>query len=79
MSSDAWREIAATLRLSRREAEILQALFDDAKESSIAADLGISAHTVHSHIERLYRKLQVSSRVTLVVRVFNEYVTRHGR
>lgn len=76
MSDNAWRDVAAALKLSRREAEILQAMFDCEKESSIAADLGISIHTVHSHIERLYRKLNVTSRVGVVVRVFSEYLTR---
>jgi len=57
------------LRLSRRECEITQAVFDDAKEETIAAGLGISAHTVHTHLERLYRKLGVGSRASLVVLV----------
>lgn len=72
-SDDAWRHLARALRLSGRESEILQAVFDDQKESCIAANLGISAHTVHTHLERLYRKLRVSSRVALVLRVFLEY------
>lgn len=72
---DVWRDLARELRLSGRESEILQAIFDDQKESNIAANLGISSHTVHSHLERLYRKLHVSSRVTLVLRVFMAYLS----
>jgi DNA-binding CsgD family transcriptional regulator len=72
---DVWRDLAKELRLSGRESEILLGIFDDQKESSIAATLGISTHTVHSHLERLYRKLRVSSRVTLVVRVFVAYLS----
>jgi len=53
----------------------VQAVFDDQNESRIARSLGISAHTVHTHIERVYRKLGVSSRVTLVVRVFVEHLS----
>lgn len=68
-SDDMWRQITDVLRLSRRESEILKAVFDDQQESSIAAHLGISTHTVHTHLERVYRKLSVSSRVGLVVRV----------
>jgi len=74
-SDDAWRHLARVLRLSGRELEILQAVFDDQKESTIAADLGISTHTVHTHLERLYRKLRVSSRVALVVRVIAEHLS----
>jgi DNA-binding NarL/FixJ family response regulator len=73
-SDDIWRDLTRSLKLSRRESEILQAVFDDHKESLIANNLGISSHTVHTHLERLYRKLGVSSRVTLVSRVFVEYL-----
>jgi DNA-binding CsgD family transcriptional regulator len=41
----------------------------------IADHLGISPHTVHTHIERLYRKVGVASRVSLVRRVFVEYLS----
>ena len=67
--------MTGVLALSGRESEILQAVFDDQKESCIAANLGISAHTVHTHLERIYRKLHVSSRVELVVRVFAAYLS----
>ena len=71
---DTWRALAVALNLSERELQIVQAVFDDDKESVIAADLGISSHTVHTHLERLYRKLGVSSRVSLVGRVFVEFL-----
>jgi DNA-binding NarL/FixJ family response regulator len=73
-SDSIWRLLAGSLELSQREFQILQAVFDDQKESAIAANLGISSHTVHTHLERLYRKLGVTSRVTLVSRVFVEYL-----
>lgn len=73
-SDDLWRDLALALKLSQRELEIVQAVFDDHKESLIASNLGISSHTVHTHLERLYRKLEISSRVALVSRVFIEYL-----
>jgi DNA-binding NarL/FixJ family response regulator len=76
-SDEAWQRVTSVLTLSARESEILQAVFDDQKESCIAANLGISSHTVHTHLERIYRKLHVSSRVELVVRVFAEYLSKH--
>jgi DNA-binding CsgD family transcriptional regulator len=79
LSDSAWFAVAAALRLSGRESEILQAVFDDQKESCIAANLGISPHTVHSHLERLYRKLKVSSRVALVIRVFSAYLSNDSQ
>jgi DNA-binding CsgD family transcriptional regulator len=75
-SEEAWQRVTRVLRLSARESEILQAVFEDHKESCIAANLGISSHTVHTHLERIYRKLHVSSRVALVVRVFAAYLSK---
>jgi DNA-binding CsgD family transcriptional regulator len=73
--NEAWFLLTRSLRLSHRESQIVQAMFDDHKESAMASDLGISPHTIHTHIERLYRKLSVTSRVALVCRVFVEYLS----
>lgn len=75
LSTDKWRTIARTLRLSNRELEIVQGVFNGGTEVSIAQDLKLSAHTVHSHVDRLYKKLQIQSRSALVLRVFAEYLT----
>ncbi len=69
-----WEILAAELRLSPRELQIVRHIFDDEKERTIAARLGISQHTVHAHIQRIYEKLGATGRVSLVVRVFHEYV-----
>src|SRR5580765_3280665 len=66
LTYDGWRKIAQSLRISNRELQIIQGVFDDQKEFAIAGELMISVHTVHTHLERLYRKLGVSSRVALV-------------
>ena len=76
LSEREWREIARALRLSEREVQMLQCIFDDLTEAGAARELNISPHTVHTHLERLYRKLQVTSRCAAVVRVFAEYVHR---
>jgi DNA-binding NarL/FixJ family response regulator len=75
LPSDAWKTIAQSLHLSNRELQIIQGIFDDRKEFAIAGDLNISVHTVHTHLERLYRKLGVSSRVTLVLYILSEYLS----
>lgn len=69
-----WDRLAASLQLSERELHVLKGVFDDRTEAAIALELSISAHTVHTHLERLYRKLGISSRCALVVRVFEEYL-----
>ena len=52
-SDRSWRAIAKTLELSPREFQIVQLIFDDEKEVSIAKEIGLSVHTVHTHLERL--------------------------
>ena len=69
-----WRSIARSLSLSPREFQIVLHVFDDAKEGDIAHRMNISAHTVHTHLERLYRKLGVGTRGGMIVRVFAEYL-----
>ena len=77
-SRQAWKDIARLLSLSLRELQIVQAVFDDAKDQGIAERMGISQHTVHAHFERLYRKLAVHSRASLMLRVFATYLTVSG-
>jgi len=75
LSNLAWQEIARSLRLSERQLQIVCATFDGRKDTAIAADLGITRHTVHTHVERLHHKLAVADRAQLVVRVIAEFVT----
>jgi hypothetical protein len=51
----------------------VQGIFDDRTDTAIAADLKVSPHTVHTYIERLYRRLGVTGRVKLVLRVLDEF------
>ena len=67
--------MAQSLALSNRELEILRGVFDDCTESAIAASLGISPHTVHTHLNRLHHKLGVVDRVQLVLRIVDEFFT----
>ena len=74
-----WLAIVTSLRLSGRESEILRCILNDQSEAVIADHLNISPHTVHTHLERLYRKLGVKSRCQTTVRVFAEYVALEER
>jgi ATP/maltotriose-dependent transcriptional regulator MalT len=64
-----WNVAAAALHLSGRELQIVRDMFDNHTEHAMAADYGIADCTVHTHLERLYRKLAVTTRVALVLRV----------
>ena len=69
-----WAELGRSLGLTKRELQIVRGIFDDRTEFAIAAELGISPHTVHTHIERLRHKLAVIDRVALVLQVMEEFL-----
>ncbi len=52
--------------LSRRESQILQKVAYGATTKEVAHDLGISAHTVKTHLERIFEKLGANDRAQAV-------------
>jgi DNA-binding NarL/FixJ family response regulator len=56
----------ATTPLSKREREILQKVADGATTRQVASDLGISPHTVKTHLERIFEKLGANDRAQAV-------------
>ena len=75
VGNDQWHSIAAFLDLSARQLQIARCVFDGLDEASISRELAISSHTVHTHLDRLYKKLHINSRCELVVRVFLAYLS----
>lgn len=69
-----WWSVCASVKLSPRESQIARWILEDETEQAIAGRLGISVHTVHSYLGRLYRKLGVRSRQQLIVRIFAEWM-----
>ncbi|MBI5482094.1 MAG: response regulator transcription factor [Deltaproteobacteria bacterium] len=59
---DRTEEAAGADVLSRREVEILKLIEAGRSYKEIAAALGISAHTVHSHIKHIYEKVHAHGR-----------------
>lgn len=55
--------------LSLREAEVVVLVANGATEREMADTLGISAHTVHSHLQRAFQKLEVNSRSGMLGRL----------
>jgi DNA-binding CsgD family transcriptional regulator len=51
---------------SRREVEILYLIAGDFSDKEIALTLGMSPHTLRTHLSRLYRKHGVHSRAAAV-------------
>jgi len=71
-----WQGIAEELNLTNREVDVVRAIFDGGSETSIAHQFELSPHTIHTHFDRLYKKLMVRSRTALVLRVFLAYLSR---
>ena len=47
---------------------VLRGLNSDAGEKQLADQLGLSPHTLHSHIKSIYRKVGVQGRLPLLLR-----------
>jgi len=60
-------------QLTIREWEVLQLLVEGVPGRAIALRLGISSHTVRTHVQSILSKLQVHSRLEAAA-----YVVRHG-
>ena len=61
----------AIARLTRREREVLQAFADGCSDKEIAQRLRVSLTTVRTHVENIYAKLDVTSRVQAVLFAFH--------
>jgi len=69
-----WQSIAKSLHLSGRECQIVRAIFEGHKETAIAHKLGISPHTVHAYVRRIYGKLDVNCHCELLLCIFEVYL-----
>jgi len=54
--------------LTRRETEVLEWIARGKSNADIAGILGISAHTVDTHVRRIFGKLEVNDRTTAAVK-----------
>ena len=77
----------ATIRLTSREAIVLRLLARGCTYIQVSDRLGMSVHTVESHVKNIYRKLEVHSARAAVwraveLRLFGKadgtYFTAHG-
>jgi LuxR family transcriptional regulator of spore coat protein len=62
------------MRLTDREQEVAKLLFEDYTRPTIARRIGCSRETVRAHIDRIYEKLAVQSRVQFVLRLVRAHL-----
>ena len=74
LAAEKLHAIGMSLNLTARELQIIHGLLDGRHEDTIARELGISRHTVHAHLGRVYKKLNVDCCTGLLLRIFNKYV-----
>jgi DNA-binding CsgD family transcriptional regulator len=59
--------VEQNLRLTVREMEVLRLIARGCTYSRVARELGMSAHTVSTHVKNAYRKLDVHSAAAAVM------------
>ena len=55
-------------KLTRREREVLELLSKGCVDKEIAQAMGISVWTVHGHIKKIFKRLNVRTRTEAVIR-----------
>jgi DNA-binding NarL/FixJ family response regulator len=68
-----WSELTSRLGMSARQVQIAQHLLEGLEDKQIAAQLGISVHTVRTYLDRMFAKLSVQDRNGLVVSMFRQF------
>ncbi len=60
--------ITGTFQLSDKENEVLQAICSGKSNKEIAKSQNISINTVKTHVQHIYKKLNVHSRTELIIK-----------
>lgn len=71
---DAWQLVRHAFKLSHRELEIAQLIFDGKKLAAIAEESRLGLGTVKTYCQRLYRKVRVSDQRELTLAVVGAYL-----
>ena len=73
LTEEEWQRINHGMFLTAREMDVVKGMMIGETEAGIAAQLGISTNTVHTHLGRVYKKLGVHGASGLILRVFSAY------
>lgn len=61
-------DLSRMIRLTRREAEVLELVVEGKSNKEVASELFCSKRTVDFHLARIYEKLHVNNRIQAVRR-----------
>ncbi len=77
-TDEEWKELAACLGLTHRQAEVVHQILAGRNDRQIASKLGISLPTVRAHLQRVFESQGVTDRTTLVIEIFKSFRTARG-
>lgn len=71
LTADEWELVIRSLRLTRREADVVGELLQAKRDKQIASLLGMSVSTVRTHLRHVFAAQGVSDRSELMLRIFS--------
>jgi DNA-binding CsgD family transcriptional regulator len=69
-----WQHVVRTLALSPQQGRIVSLILQGKQDKEIAHAIGISRHTVRTHLRPLLKRHELEDRGHLVLRVFELHV-----
>jgi DNA-binding NarL/FixJ family response regulator len=73
-TNEEWSEIAAQMRLTVRQTEVVRGVFDGMPDKQIAIAMGVTHSAVRAHMRQISRKLGTRGRTEIILAVFQRYV-----
>lgn len=70
MSQQTWRAIAKALALSPQQTRIVELILRGRQDKEIATELCLQVSTVRTYNRRIFFRLDVGNRLSLVLRIF---------
>jgi DNA-binding NarL/FixJ family response regulator len=70
LEPEVWRRVVGTLGLSPQQARLVELLLCGLRDKDIAARMGVGVPTIRTYFERIFRRVGVTDRVQLIIRVF---------
>ena len=66
-----WQAIAKTLAFSPQQTRIVELILRGRQDKEIATELSLSIPTVRTYLKRIFDRIDVSDRLSLVLRIFS--------